>query len=76
MNPPLMMVALVLVGRHAPRPGAAGRTSLCPSWTSTTCVLNAAESATLVGTHGRTATYNWALSGSAARPEGLAQPGA
>eukprot|EP00964_Phaeocystis_antarctica_P154978 scaffold123921_cov66-Phaeocystis_antarctica.AAC.9 len=69
------MVALVLVGRHAPRPGAAGRTSLCPSWTSTTCVLNAAESATSAATHGRTAAYHWALSGSAARPEGLVQPG-
>ena len=41
-----------------------------------TCVLEAAESATSAGPFGRTTACHGALSGSAARPECAAQPGA
>ena len=42
----------------------------------TAWVFNGAESATLVGPHGRTAASHWALGGSLAAPESAAQPGA
>eukprot|EP00964_Phaeocystis_antarctica_P083599 scaffold52590_cov58-Phaeocystis_antarctica.AAC.2 len=41
-----------------------------------TWVWQGVESATSAGPHGRTAASHWTLSGSAARPECVAQPGA
>lgn len=54
-------------------PSHTGMVSLLPSLCT---VSDAAESAALAGPHGRAAASHWGLSGSAARPERIAQPGA